>query len=169
MNRIQKMYPLLSSELKVGLISLNILRHHALYNFSSCGICGRIGINRVCNRWNPSNLSLQHAIELPQHDSSQGPVLLQLSRRAGLASAVLGYQSCDRSRQSLDHSWSMVSPLSGHLPKPLLTSELSRPDHRDGTYDQYCDESRQYTNITQILRAAGRYDVLNYMNTYWKN
>ena len=44
-----------------------------------------------------------------------------------------------------------------------------RPDRCDGTYDQYCDESRQYTNITQILQAAGRYDVLNYMNIYWKN
>ncbi|SLM36594.1 Ribonuclease T2-like [Lasallia pustulata] len=43
------------------------------------------------------------------------------------------------------------------------------PDHCDGTYDSYCDETRQYTNITQILEAYNRYDVLKYMRVYWKD
>jgi len=43
------------------------------------------------------------------------------------------------------------------------------PDYCDGTYTQYCDDSREYTNITQILESYNRYDILNYMNTYWKN
>lgn len=43
------------------------------------------------------------------------------------------------------------------------------PDHCDGTFSQYCDESRQYTNITQILESFNRYDLLNYMNVYWKD
>ena len=43
------------------------------------------------------------------------------------------------------------------------------PDHCDGTYSQYCDESRQYTNITQILESFNRYDLLDYMNVYWKD
>ena len=43
------------------------------------------------------------------------------------------------------------------------------PDHCDGTYDAYCDNSRNYTNITQILQAAGKADLLTYMNTYWKD
>ena len=43
------------------------------------------------------------------------------------------------------------------------------PDHCDGTYSQYCDESRQYKNITQILESFYRYDLLDYMNVYWKD
>ncbi|KAI4182293.1 MAG: hypothetical protein L6R41_006076 [Letrouitia leprolyta] len=43
------------------------------------------------------------------------------------------------------------------------------PDRCDGTYDQYCDSARQYTNISSIISAAGQTDLLNYMNTYWKD
>lgn len=43
------------------------------------------------------------------------------------------------------------------------------PDHCDGTYDANCDANRAYTNITQILQAAGKTDLLSYMNTYWKD
>lgn len=41
------------------------------------------------------------------------------------------------------------------------------PDHCDGTYDQYCDSSREYTNISSILTAYGRRDLLAYMTKYW--
>lgn len=44
-----------------------------------------------------------------------------------------------------------------------------RPDHCDGTYDANCDPSRAYTNISAIISAAGKTDLLNYMNTYWKD
>ncbi|KAL8726132.1 MAG: hypothetical protein Q9181_006169 [Wetmoreana brouardii] len=43
------------------------------------------------------------------------------------------------------------------------------PDHCDGSFDQYCDPNRQYTNISSIISAAGQTDLLNYMNTYWKD
>ena len=43
------------------------------------------------------------------------------------------------------------------------------PDHCDGTYDANCDAARAYTNITQILQAAGATDLLSYMNIYWKD
>ena len=43
------------------------------------------------------------------------------------------------------------------------------PDFCDGTFPQYCDESRQYTNISCILESYGKTDLLNYMNTYWKD
>ena len=46
---------------------------------------------------------------------------------------------------------------------------LPRPDHCDGTFSQYCDESRQYTNITAILQSFGAIDLLAYMDTYWKD
>lgn len=43
------------------------------------------------------------------------------------------------------------------------------PDFCDGTYTQYCDSDRQYTNISDILTAAGATSTLDFMNTYWKN
>jgi len=44
---------------------------------------------------------------------------------------------------------------------------VEQPDNCDGTYDSNCDDRRAYTNITQILQAAGATDLLNYMQTYW--
>ncbi len=44
-----------------------------------------------------------------------------------------------------------------------------RPDECNGSYQQFCDESRQYKNITQILEHFNRYDLLNYMAVYWKD
>ncbi|MCJ1477082.1 ribonuclease T2-like [Lambiella insularis] len=41
------------------------------------------------------------------------------------------------------------------------------PDNCDGTYQSFCDASRQYTNITAILKSFGATSLLNYMNTYW--
>jgi ribonuclease T2 len=43
------------------------------------------------------------------------------------------------------------------------------PDRCDGTYDQYCDKSREYANITDILQSFGEDDLLTYMDTYWKD
>lgn len=43
------------------------------------------------------------------------------------------------------------------------------PDFCDGSYTQYCDESRQYTNISCILEAAGKYNLLDFMREYWKD
>ncbi|KAM3075453.1 Ribonuclease T2 precursor (RNase T2) [Clarireedia jacksonii] len=41
------------------------------------------------------------------------------------------------------------------------------PDHCDGTYDQNCDSTRAYKNITQILNAFGKSSLVSYMTTYW--
>ena len=43
------------------------------------------------------------------------------------------------------------------------------PDFCDGTFPQYCDESRQYTNISCILGSYGKTDLLNYMYSYWQD
>ncbi|TAQ89577.1 hypothetical protein B7494_g2080 [Chlorociboria aeruginascens] len=43
------------------------------------------------------------------------------------------------------------------------------PDNCDGSYQENCDSSRDYTGISSLLTAAGKTDVLSYMNTYWKN
>ncbi len=41
------------------------------------------------------------------------------------------------------------------------------PDNCDGTYQQYCDPAREYTNITAILKADGDTTLLDYMDKYW--
>ncbi|CEQ38628.1 SPOSA6832_00069 [Sporobolomyces salmonicolor] len=38
------------------------------------------------------------------------------------------------------------------------------PDNCDGTYQEYCDPDRQYTDIEEILANYGGQDVLDYMN-----
>jgi len=43
------------------------------------------------------------------------------------------------------------------------------PDFCNGKYTQYCDESRQYTNISCILEHYGRQDLLSFMEKYWKD
>ncbi|TRX97601.1 hypothetical protein FHL15_001356 [Xylaria flabelliformis] len=42
------------------------------------------------------------------------------------------------------------------------------PDNCDGTYEQYCDQNRQYTNISAIL-ADKAPCTLKTMQTYWKD
>ncbi|KAI3332971.1 ribonuclease t2 [Ustulina deusta] len=42
------------------------------------------------------------------------------------------------------------------------------PDNCDGTYEQYCDQNRQYTNITAILQEKALC-TLRTMQTYWKD
>ncbi|KAI9667201.1 MAG: ribonuclease T2-like [Bathelium mastoideum] len=58
-----------------------------------------------------------------------------------------------------------TNPASG--PADSWTIHGLWPDFCDGTYPQYCDESRQYTNISCILESYGKTDLLNYMYTYW--
>ncbi|KAJ5167486.1 Ribonuclease T2 [Penicillium canariense] len=41
------------------------------------------------------------------------------------------------------------------------------PDNCDGTYQSSCDSSRAYTNITDILEAQDRTELLSYMQQYW--
>ncbi|TGJ82469.1 hypothetical protein E0Z10_g6307 [Xylaria hypoxylon] len=42
------------------------------------------------------------------------------------------------------------------------------PDNCDGSYEQYCDQNRQYTNITAILQEKALC-TLKTMQTYWKD
>ncbi|KAL9095360.1 MAG: hypothetical protein Q9165_002231 [Trypethelium subeluteriae] len=60
-----------------------------------------------------------------------------------------------------------TNPASG--PADSWTIHGLWPDFCDGTFPQYCDESRQYTNISCILESYGKTDLLSYMNTYWKD
>ncbi|KAJ0425851.1 ribonuclease T2-like protein [Aspergillus carlsbadensis] len=43
------------------------------------------------------------------------------------------------------------------------------PDNCDGTYEEFCDESREFSNITSILQDQGRTELLSYMTKYWKD
>ena len=62
----------------------------------------------------------------------------------------------------------------GILPFPsLLRYQASniltngRPDNCDGSYEQYCDSSREYSDVSGILKSQGRDELLSYMNKYW--
>ncbi|MCJ1354993.1 MAG: ribonuclease T2-like [Icmadophila ericetorum] len=41
------------------------------------------------------------------------------------------------------------------------------PDECNGSYQEDCDSTRAYTNITAILKSYGATTLLNYMDTYW--
>lgn len=43
------------------------------------------------------------------------------------------------------------------------------PDNCDGSYEATCDSSRAYTDIGCILLDKGHGDILDYMETYWKD
>ncbi|PLB33426.1 T2 family ribonuclease [Aspergillus candidus] len=43
------------------------------------------------------------------------------------------------------------------------------PDNCDGTYESNCDNSREYSNITDILEGQERTELLADMNKYWKD
>ncbi|KAI1267348.1 ribonuclease-like protein T2 [Xylariaceae sp. FL1019] len=43
------------------------------------------------------------------------------------------------------------------------------PDNCDGTYDEDCDSSRDYTDITTILNNNGKSSLVSYMETYWQS
>jgi ribonuclease T2 len=56
-----------------------------------------------------------------------------------------------------------------HIIADHLVFNISRPDRCDGTYDSYCDKSREYSNISAILSSEGEGGLLSYMNRYWKD
>ncbi|KAF7971676.1 hypothetical protein HWV62_20112 [Athelia sp. TMB] len=43
------------------------------------------------------------------------------------------------------------------------------PDNCNGTYEENCDSSRDYTDISGLLTAAGATDTLAFMQEYWLN
>ncbi|KAI1426523.1 ribonuclease t2 [Xylaria sp. FL1777] len=59
-----------------------------------------------------------------------------------------------------------TSPSTG--PSDSWTIHGLWPDNCDGTYQQYCDQNRQYTNITAILQEKALC-TLRTMQTYWKD
>ncbi|TKA80219.1 hypothetical protein B0A55_04162 [Friedmanniomyces simplex] len=88
----------------------------------------------------------------------------------GLKSAVNRQVSYDLSASAtcgelLQTQFWDTSPVTG--PADSWTIHGLWPDNCDGTYDSNCDDTRAYTNITQILQAAGANNLLSYMQTYW--
>lgn len=53
-------------------------------------------------------------------------------------------------------------------PRDSWTMHGLWPDHCDGGFDQFCDDTRSYNNITEVLISLGATDLLAYMNTYWR-
>jgi ribonuclease T2 len=70
----------------------------------------------------------------------------------------------------VDHPRSLVNSSPAHTlnacPKPFHSH---RPDNCDGSFQENCDSSRAYGDITTLLQNAGKSDLLNYMNNYWQS
>ncbi|KAI0409238.1 putative ribonuclease T2 [Xylaria palmicola] len=43
------------------------------------------------------------------------------------------------------------------------------PDNCDGTYEEECDSSREYSDLTSILEDNGKSDLVSYMKEYWQS
>ncbi|KAJ2974344.1 hypothetical protein NUW58_g8687 [Xylaria curta] len=43
------------------------------------------------------------------------------------------------------------------------------PDNCDGTYEESCDSSRAYSDLTSILESNGKSDLVSYMKEYWQS
>ncbi|KAF8304789.1 ribonuclease T2 [Clavulina sp. PMI_390] len=54
-------------------------------------------------------------------------------------------------------------------PKDVWTLHGLWPDNCDLTYSSSCDPSRNVYNVTEILKQAGEYELLGYMNKFWLN
>jgi ribonuclease T2 len=53
-------------------------------------------------------------------------------------------------------------------PKDSWTLHGLWPDHCNGDFDQFCDDTRSHNNITAILTSLGATDLLSYMSIYWR-
>ncbi|PGH15422.1 hypothetical protein AJ79_02398 [Helicocarpus griseus UAMH5409] len=43
------------------------------------------------------------------------------------------------------------------------------PDHCDGSFDEYCDNTRKFHNLSSIIEESGELKLLNLMRTHWKD
>lgn len=104
---------------------------------------------------------------------------LELVSRATCSSSV---QSCSSSASSSSVSSCCVNKPGGQLlqtqfwdtdpvtgPSNSWTIHGLWPDNCDGTYDENCDSSRAYTDITTILNNNGKSSLVSYMQNYWQS
>ncbi|KAF9643851.1 ribonuclease T2 [Thelephora ganbajun] len=86
-------------------------------------------------------------------------------------------------------TWTGLEDAGQYLPKGSWTIHGAWPDNCNGSFEQYCDFSRQYDprpspqalpngttvpiytgpSIDTFVAEFGRYDLLEYMNKYWIN
>ena len=50
---------------------------------------------------------------------------------------------------------------------PCVAIETPRPDLCDGTYDQFCNMTPQFGNITEVLEKHGQHELVRFMDRYW--
>ncbi|KAI0424550.1 ribonuclease T2-like protein [Xylaria sp. FL1042] len=102
-----------------------------------------------------------------------------LFERATCSSTV---ESCSSSASSSSVSSCCVNKPGGQLlqtqfwdtdpvtgPSNSWTIHGLWPDNCDGTYDENCDTSREYTDITTILQNNGKSSLVTYMQEYWQS
>lgn len=65
----------------------------------------------------------------------------------------------------MDIAWSVIRDDC----RSKLTAAGLWPDNCDGTYEAYCDDARNYKDITTILQDANHTETLGFMQKYWKD
>ncbi|KAK1059400.1 Ribonuclease T2 precursor (RNase T2), partial [Friedmanniomyces endolithicus] len=128
------------------------------------------GLHNAVTRQFSQDLSASATCTSPQlscHNTSAVADLCCVNSPGGelLQTQFWGYCAGNRAVRFVDDPWAMGGWNSPGGFASLLTPV--QPDNCDGTYDSSCDPSRAYTNITQILQAAGANDLVSYMQTYW--
>lgn len=107
---------------------------------------------------------IQTALSTPSANQSETCTSPQLSCNASpIPANTCCYESPGGLLQQVQF-WD-TDPVTG--PTDSWTIHGLWPNNCDGTYSENCDSSRAYTNITQILKAAGATATLDYMQTYW--
>ncbi|KAK5637366.1 hypothetical protein RRF57_013078 [Xylaria bambusicola] len=104
---------------------------------------------------------------------------LSLTTRATCSSAV---ESCSSGADSSSISSCCVNKPGGQFlqtqfwdtdpvtgPNDSWTIHGLWPDNCDGTFDENCDSSREYNDITTILQNNGKSSLVSYMQDYWQS
>ncbi|KAI1812513.1 putative ribonuclease T2 [Poronia punctata] len=60
-----------------------------------------------------------------------------------------------------------TDPVTG--PEDSWTIHGLWPDHCDGDYDEGCDSSREYSDLTSILESNGKSDLVSYLKDYMQS
>ncbi|GAA5960335.1 hypothetical protein JCM21900_006533 [Sporobolomyces salmonicolor] len=126
------------------------------------------GTNRLASPQHSAQTALAKAHTFAGLDACPAPYLLPKSCVNGESPEhVDGCCTNTPGGQILQTQFWDTDPATG--PDDTWTVHGLWPDNCDGTYQEYCDPDRQYTDIAEILANYGGQDVLDYMNVYWKD
>ncbi|GAA5915732.1 ribonuclease T2 [Sporobolomyces salmoneus] len=75
---------------------------------------------------------------------------------------------CSKTAAGIEN-FSLARLISQEISAQAHASKKNWPDNCDGSYEQYCDQRRQYTDIRGKLQKYARAGLVDYMDVYWKD